>query len=73
MVYVLSGSGTAVSGVGSNIEKHKLVEGETLILHAMEPHHFETDDQDLIVVPMHIWSSTNDEFNHPMMLGTHAV
>jgi len=73
VVYVLSGSGTAVSGVGSNIEKHKLVEGKTLILHAMEPHHFETDDQDLIVVPMHIWSSTNDEFNHPMMLGTHAV
>ena len=73
VVYVLSGSGTTVCGVGSNAKKSKLTEGTTLILNAMEPHHFETDKEDLIVVPMHIWSSTNEEFNHPMMLGTHAL
>ena len=73
VVYVLSGSGTTVCGVGSNTKKSKLTEGTTLILNAMEPHHFETDNEDLVVVPMHIWSSTNEEFNHPMMLGTHAL
>ena len=52
---------------------HDLTPGTVVILDKMIPHHFSTDEEGLIVLPIHIFSSTSLENNHPMFAGTHKV
>ena len=73
VVYVYKGEGVSIVGMGTNQEAYKLTEGDLIVLDKMVPHHFETKDQDLVVLPIHIFSSGPSEFNHPMFNGTHKV
>ena len=73
IVYVAEGSGKSIVGMGKNAKTYDLKEGDVIILGKMVPHHFETIDQDLVVLPLHIFSSGPSEFNHPMFNGTHKV
>lgn len=52
----------------------ELIPGKTVILQKMCPHHFETDSEHLIVLPLHVFSSIGRaEENHPMFNGTHLI
>jgi hypothetical protein len=74
IVYVLKGQGNSIVGTPNNCVSYPLCEGDIIILSKMIPHHFETKDKDLIVLPLHIFSSIAiEEFNHPMYNGTHRV
>lgn len=73
VVYVSDGRGTAHMGQGEGIKNLDLAAGDLLILEKMVPHHFSTQQHGLTVLPLHIFSSTNGEFNHPMFDGTHKV
>jgi mannose-6-phosphate isomerase-like protein (cupin superfamily) len=71
VVYVLKGSGTCVVGMEKSIRKTALKSGMVCILERMCPHHFETDESELLVLPVHVWSSVGgSEYNHPMYNGT---
>lgn len=71
VVHVLSGHGYSIVGMNSNTTKTKLIPGMSIVLDNMVPHHFETDDQDLLVMPVHIWSTmSSSEYSHPMFSGT---
>lgn len=72
VVYVLEGCGWSIVGMKGQ-EKYLLEEGDVIILDKMEPHHFETEDSHLTVIPFHVYSSTPLEHNHAMKLGTHEV
>ncbi len=73
-VYVLKGEGLSVVGTSGRTTKHKLLPGMVCVLEPMCPHHFETQDDELIVLPVHIWSSIpGHDFNHPMFNGTFAI
>ena len=72
VVYVYEGQGWSIIGMKGE-EKHLLEEGDVIILDKMEPHHFETEDSSLTVIPFHVYSSTPLEHNHAMKLGTHEV
>lgn len=73
-VYVLAGTGTSVVGMNKKTASTKLRAGMVCILNRMCPHHFETKDSSLIVLPVHVWSTTpNVENIHPMFNGTFAV
>jgi len=39
----------------------------------MEAHHFETQEDSLTVIPLHVYSSTPLEHNHAMKIGTHEI
>lgn len=69
VVYVHSGAGW--SHLGN--EKHKLEPGDVIVLDKMVPHHFSTQECPLQVLPLHVFSSTSQEFDHPMFHGTHKV
>ena len=69
IVYVHSGRGW--SHIGQ--EKLKLEPGDVIVLDKMIPHHFSTEDESLTVFPLHVFSSTTEEFNHPMFNGTHKI
>lgn len=71
-VYVLSGKGVCVLGVG-NTKRVPLEEGGVCVFNPMASHHFETTDESLIVLPVHVWSSTEEEHNHPMFNGTFRI
>jgi len=73
VVRVLHGRGVMEIGIGERVDRHELAEGTTVIIDALEPHHFVAPETDLFVVPIHVWSSTSAETAHPMMLGTHLV
>lgn len=74
VVYVLSGRGKSVVGMKNHHQTHHLREGMTMILNGMCPHHFETEDSDLTVLPLHIYSSVGpQEHNHPMFNGTYKI
>jgi mannose-6-phosphate isomerase-like protein (cupin superfamily) len=74
VVYVLSGRGRSVIGMNKKHHIEILETGMTLVLESMCPHHFETDEEHLVVVPLHIFSSSgNLEFQHPMFTGTHLI
>lgn len=74
IVFVLSGSGSSVVGSSSHHQTETLVPGKVAILDAMIPHHFVTSNEELIVMPVHVWSSAgNNEFTHPMYQGTHQA
>jgi mannose-6-phosphate isomerase-like protein (cupin superfamily) len=75
VVHVLSGSGTCVVGIGGRTSLRQLTPGMSLVLNSMCPHHFETHDEPLVVMPVHVWSSlpAGLESNHPMFNGTHRI
>lgn len=73
VVYVASGSGYSMGGINGD-EKRKLEKGDVLVFDRMTAHHFEAPDEALLVVPLHVFSSTGTaEFNHPMFNGTHQL
>jgi hypothetical protein len=70
-VYVLAGRGTSVVGMNKKTLRTPLEPGMVCILEKMCPHHFETDDASLLVLPVHVWSTSPlVENNHPMFNGT---
>lgn len=74
VVFVANGRGKSIIGTKTHNTEYELNVGDTIILDAMVPHHFETTDEQLIVLPVHIFSTVGkQEFNHPMYNGTHAV
>ena len=74
VVYCLDGVGDSVVGMKNHITKTELKAGMVIVLEEMSPHHFETQNNHLKVVPLHIYSSIGSlEFNHPMFNGTHSI
>lgn len=73
VVYVAKGKGYSIVGTSINSASYDLNEGDILILDKMVPHHFETHSEPLVVLPVHIFSSTTLEHDHPMFNGTHKV
>ena len=73
IVYVLSGKGKSIQGMPGNLKEYKLKPGKVIILDKNIPHHFETKNSELVVIPIHIFSSTPLEYNHPMFNGTFKV
>lgn len=74
VVLVLRGNGYSVVGMGKSVIRERLYPGKVVVLHKMSPHHFETDCDRLIVLPLHVFSSTGAmEKNHPMFNGTHTT
>ncbi len=74
VVHVLSGHGRCITGMDQKQSVRELYPGQTIVLEKMCPHHFETDDQRLIVLPLHIYSSIGQqEFSHPMFNGTYRT
>lgn len=74
VVYVLKGQGVSVVGTPGKSKKYDLTPGDVVVLEKMVPHHFETSDQDLIVLPLHVFSTVGQqEFDHPMYNGTHKI
>lgn len=73
VVYVMSGHGYSIVGQSEHCEEVKLIPGMTCVLDPMSPHHFRTEDSFLTVLPLHVFSSTALERNHPMFLGTLEV
>jgi mannose-6-phosphate isomerase-like protein (cupin superfamily) len=72
-VFILSGHGRSQVGMRGDISI-ELTEGMVCILDRMCPHHFETQDVPLLVLPVHVWSSVgNAEHEHPMVHGTFRV
>ncbi len=74
VAYIVSGTGRSIVGMqGENIVED-LFPGKVVILQKMCPHHFETDEQHLIVLPLHVFSSAGPvERSHPMFNGTHLT
>lgn len=71
VVFVLSGRGTSVVGMKDKMVHTELRPGVICILDKMCPHHFETQEEWLTVLPVHIWSSFGDaEHHHAMKAGT---
>lgn len=73
VVYVLKGRGYSIVGQGGHSEETELKEGMLCILDPMSPHHFRTEGEYLTVLPVHVFSSTAAEQNHPMFNGTKEV
>ena len=74
VVYVSKGQGISIVGTPESQEEYELNTGDVIILGKMTPHHFKTLDSELVVLPMHIFSSiASAEFDHPMFNGTHKV
>jgi len=72
VAYILSGTGRSVVGMEGKLVIEDLYPGKTVVLQKMCPHHFETDGEHLIVLPLHVFSSVGPmEQNHPMFNGTH--
>jgi len=74
VVYVLSGRGNSVVGIGDHTVINELSPGMVCLLEPMCPHHFETGSEALLCAPLHIFSSTGrHELDHPMAYGTHLI
>ena len=73
IVYVHKGSGQSVVGMPDNLEVFALNEGDVIVLNKMTPHHFVSGKEGLVVLPLHIFSTGTNEFNHPMFAGTHLI
>ena len=73
IVYIHEGNG--VSHIGSSGKEHtvELKAGMIMILDKMLPHHFSTEESELIVLPLHVFSSTQNEYDHPMFRGTYKI
>lgn len=72
VVHVLEGEGYSIVGMGNNSVRQRLTPGMSIVLDNMCPHHFETENSALVVVPVHVWSAlpSGIENNHPMFNGT---
>ena len=71
VVYILDGHGYSIVGMDKANVTEELYAGKTIVLDPMCPHHFETDSEHLICLPVHIFSSSGaGEYNHPMFNGT---
>ena len=73
VVYVVGGSGESIVGTPANSKKYDLIPGMCIILPKMLPHHFTAGTDGLLVAPLHVFSSTQLEQNHPMFHGTHIA
>jgi len=73
VVFVYEGSGICEYGSKGHTESMSLEKGDVLIIDKMHPHHFITEKDSLVVLPLHIFSLTELENNHPIMHGTHHV
>ena len=74
VAYILSGYGRSIVGMENNLVIEELTPGKTVILEKMCPHHFETESEHLLVLPLHVFSSIGpSETNHPMFNGTHMT
>jgi quercetin dioxygenase-like cupin family protein len=74
IVYVARGTGRSIVGSDTKSTIYDLNEGDVILLDKMVPHHFETDSSELLVLPIHVYSSiASEEYNHPMFIGTHKV
>ena len=73
VVYVHEGQGTSHVGASGKTTDYDLKPGMVLVLDKMIPHHFSTNEDKLIVLPLHIYSSTPQENNHPMFNGTYKT
>lgn len=74
VVYVLRGRGRSIVGMDKATVVTVLTPGMVCILEPMCPHHFETDDDHLLCIPLHIFSSVGPaEHSHPMWNGTHLM
>lgn len=71
-VYILSGRGSCVVGMDDAV-KFPLETGTVCVFSPMSAHHFETQDEALVVLPVHVWSSSSAEYNHPMFNGTFKI
>ena len=72
IVYVYEGIGESIVGMKGE-DKYLLEVGDVIILDKMEPHHFETKEKSLTVIPLHVYSSTPLEHQHAMKVGTHEI
>lgn len=74
VAYVVSGTGRSIVGMNDKNVIEDLYPGKVVVLEKMCPHHFETDGEHLIVLPLHVYSSIGAmENNHPMFNGTHMT
>ncbi|CAM3944625.1 cupin domain-containing protein [Xenorhabdus thuongxuanensis] len=74
IVYVLQGSGYSIVGMEYKYIRERLLPGQVVVIDPMCPHHFETQSERLVVIPLHIFSSIGAlENNHPMFNGTHMI
>jgi len=73
VVYVQSGKGFSHVGSANDTKQHALLPGMVVVLDKMIPHHFSTTDESLVVLPLHIFSSTSEEHDHPMFKGTYRI
>lgn len=74
VVYVLKGHGLSVVGMKDHHHVQELKPGTVAIFERMCPHHFVTEDAELTVLPLHIFSSIGAiEHNHPMYHGTFRI
>ena len=74
VVYVAQGRGKSIVGTPGQNSEYELNEGDVIILGKMIPHHFVTEESDLLVLPVHVYSTIGQqEFDHPMYNGTHKV
>jgi mannose-6-phosphate isomerase-like protein (cupin superfamily) len=72
-IYVASGSGRCIIGTSLKHTTYDLREGDVILISKMVPHHFETTEDELVVLPVQIYSAGQQESNHPMFNGTHRV
>ncbi|CAH1521300.1 Cupin_2 domain-containing protein [Vibrio owensii] len=75
VVLVIRGRGYSIVGQKEDMTETELLPGMVCILDPMCPHHFRTEENELTVLPVHVWSSTPPslESNHPMFNGTKEV
>lgn len=74
VVYVLQGHGWCCVGMDKKQLRQELYPGQIVLLEKMCPHHFETDEERLIVLPLHVFSSVGPvEKAHPMFHGTYQI
>ena len=74
VVYVARGLGKSMVGMEGKTFETDLIPGMVCVLDPFCPHHFETPQgEDIEVYPLHVWSSTIGEQNHPMWRGTHMM
>ncbi len=72
IVYVFRGRGACVVGMEHQQLRTELYPGQIIVLEKMCPHHFETQAERLLVIPLHVFSSVGlQEQMHPMFQGTH--
>lgn len=74
VVYILSGRGRSIVGMEQKVVVEDLYPGKVILLEKMCPHHFETSDEHMVCLPLHVFSSVSgQESNHPMFNGTHLT